>query len=88
MTGATAAELSLHIGASEGEPERLLLIGRPSAGRVQVREWDGGNWGGPSRTRERPAADLYAAIERAARHRASLSVELYRVKLWLDGRAT
>jgi len=81
-------ELSVHVGHGDGESERLLLIARPVAGRVQVREWDGTNWGGEARTREWSTADLYAALARAARHRASMSVDLYRVKLWLDGAAT
>jgi hypothetical protein len=79
------SELSLHVGAGNGEPERLLLIGRPVAGRVHVREWDSANWGGAARERDLSTTELYTSLDEASRRRSGLSIELYQVKLWLDG---
>jgi hypothetical protein len=78
-------ELSLHVGPGDGTSERLLLIGRPVSGRVRIREWDNTNWGSAAHERELSTAELYASLLDAARRRSAMSVELYQVKLWLDG---
>lgn len=82
------SELSVRIGPGHGEPERLLLVGPPDHGRVHVKEWDATNWASPARERDVTTTELYATIKQAADHRSALSVELYQIKLWLDGVTT
>jgi hypothetical protein len=67
-----------------GEPERLLHIGRPWAGAVRVREWTSETWSAPVE-RDVPADALLNELEQAAQQRRRLSVEVYRIRLWLTG---
>jgi hypothetical protein len=78
--------LTVQVEGRGAEPERLVLIERPSRGRVRVREWADGWTGSPSE-RELPVEELYAGFERAVRARRRVSEELARIRAWLDGHA-
>ncbi|HYD51058.1 MAG TPA: hypothetical protein VEA99_00470 [Gemmatimonadaceae bacterium] len=80
-------ELPVLIGAGAGAPEALLLLGRPAAGRVRVREWSGQNWSAPPRDRDVDTAALLGEIERAQQAGRRLNQSLYAVRLWLSGAA-
>ena len=45
-------ELPVFIMGPGADPERLILLGRPEAGRVRVREWSGADWSAPPVERE------------------------------------
>ena len=77
--------LSVQVEGTEREGMRLYVIGKPSAGRVRVREWRGEDWSAGPLEREMDAAALYAEFERAHRERRRMSEELYRLRLWLEG---
>lgn len=78
--------LAVQVGGGAGEPERLLHIGRPVEGLVQVREWTGAAWNDPPLVRETDAGVLLRALEEAGRQRRRLGEELYRIRRWLtDG---
>lgn len=77
--------LTIQIAATATDPEHLMLVERPVAGRVKVREWVGEGFGGPAVEREYDAIDLYRMIEDASRQGRRVGQELYRVRLWLDG---
>lgn len=81
------ATLSVQVEGAGREPTRLYVIGRPVAGRVQLREWRGDDWTAGPLEREVDAADLYREIERAYEERRRVSEELYRIRLWLAGNA-
>jgi hypothetical protein len=78
-------EMPVLIGAGGGAPETLLIISRPSSGRVTVREWSGANWSAPPRDRDVESDALYDEIERARRSGRRVNQELYAVRLWLSG---
>jgi hypothetical protein len=78
-------ELSVRIGPGHNEPERLVIVGPPHNGVVHIKEWDASNWAAPARERDVPVTDMYTTFKTAADHRSALSVELYQIKLWLDG---
>ena len=80
-------ELGVSIAAGPHEPERLLLIGTPSNGRVHVREWSESNWAGPAHERDESVDTVYALCERAYAERRRLSTSLREIKAWLDGSA-
>ncbi len=88
MTGtppaASADELPLLVGGDDRHPERLLLVGRPQAGRVRVREWESTDWARPPVAREYDAAALLADLERAQRGGRRLNQELTAVRRWLQ----
>ena len=86
MTAPAADVLSVLVAGDGCEPERLLMIARPSAGRVLVREWDTTTWNTTPRERETDVESLWAAFERAYRQRRRVSEELPRIRAWLDGR--
>ena len=77
--------LAVLVGAGGGEPERLLRIGRPIDGQVDVLEWSGDDWTRPAQQRRQPAAELLAQLERAAEERRRMTEEIYRLRLWLQG---
>lgn len=77
--------LIVHIGASAGEPERLLHLSRPVDGLVRFREWTGHDWNTAAVEREMSAAALLRAFEEAAQQRRRISEALYAIRLWLTG---
>ncbi len=77
-------ELPILLGPSQLEPERLMLVARPSGGRVRTREWTGKAWGQPPVERVYDTAELYAELERASRTGRSVNQELYAVRRWLE----
>jgi hypothetical protein len=82
---ATSEFLTLQIAAGRGEPERLLLIGRPDNRRVRVREWTSRSWNSEGDDYEIDAEELLAALERDFSARRPMSEEIYRVRQWLTG---
>ncbi len=77
--------LTLHVAAGRGEPERLLLIGRPESGRVRVREWTSNSWNSEGDDYQIDAEELLATLERDFSARRAMSEEIYRVRQWLTG---
>lgn len=82
---ATSEFLTLRVAAGRGEPERLLLIGRPENGQVRVREWTSHSWNSEGEDYEIDAEDLLAALERDFSAHRAMSEEIYRVRQWLTG---
>lgn len=78
--------LTIQVGGGDGEPERLLIVGRPADGRVSVREWVGAGFGGAPLEREMEARELLAQLERAVSQRRQVSEELYRIRDWFGAR--
>ena len=84
--GAAPEALSVLVAGDGCEPERLLVLARPRAGRVKVREWTTQSWNAEPREHEADVDALWQAFERAYRQRRRLSEELPRIRAWLDGR--
>ena len=82
---ATSEFLTLRVAAGLGEPERLLLIGRPESGHVRVREWTSRSWNSEGDDYEIDAEELLAGLERDFSARRAMSEEIYRVRQWLTG---
>lgn len=80
-----ARELPLIVGAGGGEPETLVLIGEPRAGRVAVRRWSSAAWSDGGEPREEDAAALLRWVETQAANGRPLNQALYAVRLWLRG---
>lgn len=80
------AELGVLISAGAGKPDRLLIIGRPSDGRVRVREWSTHNWSSAPDEREISVADALAIFQGAYDARRRMSVSLKGIQAWLAGR--
>lgn len=78
-------ELGVLISAGAGEPERLVMLGRPSAGRVRVREWSTHNWSGAPDERDLPVEHAYTIFQRAFDARRRLSAALPEIRAWLEG---
>jgi hypothetical protein len=85
MRTAGPDELGVLIAAGAGEPERLLMLGRPSRGSVHVREWSTHNWSGAPDEREIPVASALAIFRRAHDARRRMTVALKEVEAWLEG---
>ncbi len=90
-TGSSAAaaapvELGVLISAGAGEPDRLLLLARPSAGRVHLREWSTHNWSSAPDERDLAVTDALAIFRRAYDARRRMSVSLKGIEAWLAGR--
>ncbi|HEU6451449.1 MAG TPA: hypothetical protein VFT57_08500 [Gemmatimonadaceae bacterium] len=83
---AAPAELGVLISAGAGEPDRLLLVERPSNGRVHVREWSTHNWSSAPDERDLAVADALAIFQRAYDSRRRMSVSLKGIEAWLAGR--
>jgi hypothetical protein len=75
--------LSLRIGGNTDRPERLLLIGRPHAGTVRVREWTSDTWNTEGDDYDIDTESLLEGLERAFAARQPMSEEMYKVRLWL-----
>lgn len=78
-------EMGVLISAGAGEPDRLVMLGRPSRGRVLVREWSTHNWSGAPDERELPTEHAYAIFQRAADARRRISAALPDIRAWLEG---
>jgi hypothetical protein len=87
LQGEVPPELPLIVGAGQGEPERLLLIGAPEGGFVTVRRWSSADWSDGDAARVEDAPALLAWIEAQAAHGRTLNQSLYAVRLWLRGQA-
>ena len=84
--GADRAEtLEVQVAGGRGEPERLLVLGRPRDGTVAVREFRFGDVETAPREYTAAAGDLLADFQRARRQRRRLSEDLYAIRRWLDG---
>jgi hypothetical protein len=81
----TVDELVLQIDGGGGETPALLVISRPTGGRVRVREWSGESWAGMPCEREWTVDDLYARLDRAHRARRRITAEMYAIRAWLGG---
>ncbi len=77
--------LTLRLGGSPTEVERLLLIGRPRAGRVRVRQWTSNSWNTEGEILELDAGALLAEIQRTHDARRQVSEEMYGIRQWLAG---
>lgn len=77
--------LTLRVGGARGEPERLLLIGRPRQGTVRVRQWTSNTLNTAGDVVDRAAGDLLAEVEAAFEARHPVSVEMYQLRQWLAG---
>ena len=75
--------LAVQIAGGAGEPERLLLLERPSLGCVRLLEWSSADWSRLPLRRERPVGELLEELRRADAARRLVGVELYRVERWL-----
>lgn len=85
---ASPTELGILIAAGAGEPDRLLMLGPPAAGRVHVREWSAHNWATTPDERDLAVADALAIFEHAYASRRRLSVALADVRQWLGNPTT
>jgi len=75
--------LELHIVGNATEADRVMHIGRPVNGIVEVREWTpGGVQGGPREYGATPEG-LLVLVERMARSRRHMTADVYRLRLWL-----
>ncbi|HEY9517072.1 MAG TPA: hypothetical protein VIQ74_15440 [Gemmatimonadaceae bacterium] len=79
-------ELGVLISAGAGEPDRLILLHRPAAGRVHLREWSTHNWSGAPDERDITVAEALAIFQGAYDARRRMSVSLKGVQAWLAGR--
>lgn len=78
-------ELGVLISAGASEPDRLVMLGRPSNGRVHVREWSTHNWSGAPDERDLPVEHAYALFQRAFDARRRLTAALPEIRAWLEG---
>ena len=78
-------ELPVFIMGPGSEPERLMLVGRPTAGRVRVREWSGADWTAPPAERDVACDEIAGAVERALRDGRQVNQSPHVVRRWLDG---
>ncbi|MGI8496587.1 MAG: hypothetical protein ACR2OG_03250 [Gemmatimonadaceae bacterium] len=77
--------LTVKIDGDQDAPDRVIMISRPTAGRVQLVEWTSADWTAAADRRERASSEVYAEFERAQRARHRMSEELLRIRRWLDG---
>jgi hypothetical protein len=61
-----------------------MLVGRPDAGRVRVREWTGADWSAPATEREVACAEIVDAVDRALREGRQVNQSPQVVRRWLD----
>jgi len=81
----TGNELPIFVMGPGAEPERLMLVGRPVAGRVRVREWSGADWSAPPAERDVRCEEVADAVERAVRAGRRVNQSPQAVRRWLDG---
>lgn len=80
--GESPSMLSLVIQGGHGEPECVLMIGRPIAGRVRVREWTSNDWKS-SVEYDVPADEIMNRVERAVREYRRVSEDPRHLRRWL-----
>lgn len=85
-TAPLPGELGVLIAEGAGEPDRLVMLGRPVNGQVHVREWTTGNWATAPLERDTPVADVFAIFQKAYDARRRMNVSLGDIRSWLDGR--
>lgn len=79
-------ELPVFIMGPGAEPERLMLVGRPTGdGRVRVREWSGADWSAPPAEREVDCALMADVVEGAVRAGRRVNQSPLTVRRWLEG---
>ena len=78
---ATADSLTVQVQGGGREPERVLVLSRPRAGLVEVREFAVGCTA--PRDFTATVEELHDLFERAARKRRRLSEDLYAIRRWL-----
>ena len=78
---AASDSLTVQVQGRGREPERVLVLSRPRAGLVEVREFAVG-CDGP-RDFTATVDELSDLFERAARKRRRMSEDLYAIRLWL-----
>ena len=77
-------EIPLLLGAVDGAPETLLLIGVPGEdGVVHVRVWSASDWSAPPRVRAERAPALLRWLEDQSAAGRSMNQSLYALRLWL-----
>jgi hypothetical protein len=81
---AVSDELPVFIMGAGAEPERLMLVARPAAGRVRVREWSSAEWSAPPAERELACAEVADFVERAVRAGRRVNQPPQVVRRWLD----
>ena len=72
--------LEVQLQGAGGEPETVLRLARPRGGVVRVAEFPA--LGVPAEY-DAPAGEVLARVERAARARRRVGVELYALRRWL-----
>ncbi len=72
--------LDVQLQGAGSEPETVLRLSRPRGGVVRVAEFPA--LGAPA-AYDAPVADVLARVERAARERRRVGVELYALRRWL-----
>ena len=80
------AELVVQVAAGSGEPNYMLVLGRPVNGRVRVREWSDDSWSDEAHERMLGIEDVWGRVEQAFRQRRRVTVEMAQLRAWLDGR--
>jgi hypothetical protein len=80
----SADELPVFIMGPGADPERLMLVGRPSDGRVRVREWSGADWSAPPAEREVACGEMIDIVDRAVRAGRRVSQSPLTIRRWLD----
>ncbi len=75
--------LTVAVGSGKGQPERLLLIGRPHDGLVRVREWTSHTAITEGEDYEVPPDELLEQMEQALAAQRTVSEEMYRIRQWL-----
>ena len=85
-SGAQPATITVLIGASVSEPERLLLIAEPENGVARIREWTSADWSATPEHRESPVESLYEDVELAAKSGRSVNVDLLALRQFLGVR--
>lgn len=81
--GGQTTELPVLIAGSKEQPERLMLIGLPRGGTVNVREWSGDAWGQEPAERSVDARSLFNEIEQAIRTGRRVNQEPFAIRRWL-----
>jgi hypothetical protein len=75
--------ITVLVGGSVAEPERLMLIMRPERGVVRLREWTSADWAATPDERESPVEALYEDVEYAVKSGRSLNLGLPTLRRFL-----
>lgn len=80
-----AESLSVQVAGGNGEPEKLFVLTRPRAGKVEVREFRFGEHQSEPLVYAASCESLLHDFERAHAERRRLSESLHRIERWLQG---